>query len=692
MNLEQLLQKALPLVGGEENISRTDQRADSLHITVKDVGVVDLEALRTLDSVASAELNRSRIILKAQDTAKKEEKTNMAKAKKNLDYTKVAQNIIANVGGKENIISVRHCITRVRFKLKDESKADDNVVKNLEGVISVVHGGDEYMTVIGDAVIDVYDAVCAQLGNMAESGSGDETKEKVNPVMKLLNIVVGAVGPCLNFICAGGIIKGLLTVLEMTGLVQAGSGVDALINAAGDAIFFFLPIFLGMNLAKTLKGDQFLGAIIGAILCYPAINGTDLVIFGMTFNYTYTSSFLPVIAVVAVAVPLAKALRKIIPKAVSNFLTPAITLLIVIPLGYTIIGPVVSMVGSLVNTGITALMNTVPLIAGALFGGLYQVMVLFGIHSALTSFSFMSLLEGNPDYIMAIGCTVSFAQIGVVLAMYIKSKDDELKSLALPSFISGIFGVTEPAIYGVTLPRIKMFILSCIGGAVCGAFIMLTNTMMYSFSGLGIFALLGLLNPENPNVLVAALCAVVPFVFSFVIAFVMYNEKAAPPSAAETPVAVETVPAPTPTLIGKIEIEAPVPGKVVPITTVPDETFSTGVLGNGLAVEPSEGKVYAPFDGKCETLFSTLHAMGLMSDSGVSMLIHVGLETVSLDGKPFTPHIKEGDRFHKGQLLLEFDMDQIKAAGFPTITPVLITNEDEVGDVRIENDKIIIGR
>ena len=241
--------------------------------------------------------------------------------------------------------------------------------------------------------------------------------------------------------------------------------------------------------------------------------------------------------------------------------------------------------GSLVNDGITALMNTVPLIAGAVFGGLYQVLVLFGIHSAVTSFSFMNLLEGNPDYIMAIGCTVSFAQCGVVLAMYLKSKDDELKSLALPSFISGLFGVTEPAIYGVTLPRIKMFILSCVGGAVCGAFVMLTDTMMYSFSGLGIFAILGLLAPENPNVIVAVLCAVVPFVFSFAAAFVLYNEKA---SAAAEVQSSGTASASAPTaatqVSGPIVIEAPVPGKVVPITTVPDETFSTGVLGNGFAV------------------------------------------------------------------------------------------------------------
>lgn len=606
-------------------------------------------------------------------------------AKKKLDCNKVAQNILANIGGRENVNGVRHCITRVRFKLKDESKADDNAVKNLEGVISVVHGGGEYMIVIGDAVVDVYNAVCEQLGNVADAGSGEESKEKINPVMKLLNIVVGAVSPCLNYICAGGIIKGLLTLLQMSGIVQSGSGMDTLINAAGDAIFFFLPVFLGMNLAKTLRGDQFLGAVIGAILCYPAINGTDLQILGMTFNYTYTSSFLPVIAIVAVAVPLTKALRKILPKAVSNFLTPAITLLIVIPLGYAIIGPVVGMVGNLANTGITALMNTVPVIAGAVFGGLYQVMVLFGIHSALTSFSFMNLLEGNPDYIMAIGCLVSFSQIGVVLAVYLKTKDDDLKSVALPSFISGIFGVTEPAIYGVTLPRIKMFILSCVGGAVCGAVVMLTDTMMYSFTGLGIFAILGMISPESPRLLVAVLCALIPFVFSFVTAFVLYREA---PATADGISASEEA---QPVLSGSVEIAAPVPGKVIPLERVPDETFSTGVLGNGFAVEPSEGKVYAPFDGECETLADTLHALGLMSKTGVSLLIHVGLETVGLGGKPFKAHVGSGDPIKKGQLLLEFDMDAIKAAGCPTITPVLVTNEDEVGEVRIEADKIVIG-
>lgn len=609
----------------------------------------------------------------------------MAK-KADLDYSKVAQNIIANIGGKENVNSVRHCITRVRFRLKDESKANDETVKNLEGVISVVHGGGEYMTVIGDAVEEVYDAVCAQLGMQNGAGSEKEEGKKANPVMRVLNTIVGAVGPCLNMICAGGIIKGLQTILQMAGLVQSGSGLDILISAMGDAVFFFLPVFLGMNLAKALKGDGFLGALIGAVLCYPTINGVDLELFGQTVNATYTSSFLPVIAVTAVAVPLARWLNRHIPKVVSNFLTPVITLSVVIPVGFALIGPAVNMAGSLVNAGITALLDTVPLLAGIVFSALYQVMVLFGIHSALTSFSFMSLLEGKPDAIMAMSCLVCFAQIGVVLGIYCKSKDEKLKSIALPAFISGIFGITEPAIYGVTLPRIKMFVLSCLSAGITGAIIMLADIKMYSF-GLGVFAILGVVNPENPNFIPPLLAVAVPFAVSFFIAYTLYKDETAAAPAGRVP--ADETPAPA-VVSGRVEIEAPVPGRVVPLSEVPDETFSEGLLGSGFAVRPSEGKVFAPFDGVCETLFDTLHAMGLRSDSGVAVLIHVGLETVSLDGRPFKAHIKSGERMKKGQLLLEFDIDAIQSEGCETITPVLVSNEDEIGEAVIEDNKIII--
>ncbi len=599
----------------------------------------------------------------------------MAKKKK-LDYDEVARNIISNVGGKENVNSLRHCITRVRFRLKDESLANDEVLKNTEGVISIVKGGGEYMVVIGNQVSEVYDAICAQLemadGVNTSADMAADTGRKTNPVMRVLNIIMGAVNPALNMICAGGVLKGILAILGMMGMAT-DSSMYILLNAMGDAVFYFLPVILGFNMAKSLGGDGFLGLVIGTILVYPSINGVDLQLFGMTINATYTSSFLPVILITAVAVPISKVLKKYIPKAVSGFAVPVITLLLVMPVGFGLIGPASSALGNGVNAAITGLMGVAPVVGGVVFAGLYQIMVLFGIHGALTSFSFMNVLSGNPDPIMALSCYCCFAQIGVVGAMYLKSKNENLKSVALPAFISGLFGVTEPAIYGVTLPQVRMFVISCIGAAIGGAYVMATGIVMHSFTGLGIVTILGMVSPENPDFFNAVMSAVVPFVASFLMAFVLYKEEKT--NEKET----------------KTVIKAPVPGNVVSLEKVPDETFSSGMLGHGFAIEPSEGKVFAPFDGTCDMVFDTLHAMGLTSDTGVSILIHVGLETVGLEGKPFKAHVKNGEKITKGQLLLEFDMEQIKAAGLSTITPVLVTNEDEVGEPVIENETMVIG-
>ena len=607
-------------------------------------------------------------------------------AKKKLDYDALAKSIVSLVGGKENVNSVRHCITRCRFRLKDESRADDEALKALNGVVSVVKGGGEYMVVIGNEVEDVYNAVCKTLGmadGVSADAGGNAAEEKKNPLMRVLNIVMGAVAPALNMICAGGVVKGILSILSATGLLTETSGLYMVLNATGDAVFTFLPIVLGYNLAKTLKGDGFLGLIIGAILCYPGLQGVTTTLFGIETTISYTTSFLPVVLVTAVAVPLSKWIKGWAPKAIAGFFVPTLTLLIVMPLGFAFIGPAATAMGNVVNNFITLLMNTVPLLAGAVFGGLYQVLVLFGIHQAVTSFSFMNILSGNPDYIMAIGCLVSFSQIGVVLAMYLKTKDDNLKGVALPAFLSGIFGVTEPAIYGVTLPHIQMFVLSCIGGAVVGVYCMATQTIMYHFTGLGVMTLMGLLNENASNVIFVIGGAVVPFVFSFVTASLLFKDKKAGAEISES-IQEEAEPILKTTLIS-----SPVPGKIIPIEEVPDETFSAGLLGQGFAVEPSEGKVYAPFDGVCEQVFETLHAMNLVSDSGAEVLIHVGLETVSLNGEPFKAHVKSGERIQKGQLLLEFDMDKIRERGCPTVVPVLVTNADDFTSVSMKDGVLV---
>ncbi len=681
MNNE-VIEKAL---GGSKNIMKRMEKEGLVQYMVKDPSLIDKTQLENALSGSQIQIERNRIRISQtarQPLDRKEEQTVPIMAKKERKYEQLSKDIIEKVGGKANIKSLRHCITRVRFVLKDESIADDKALENMEGVISVVKKGGEYMVVIGTHVEAVYDEIIRQLGDLEETNEkSEETGEKKNVFMRCLNSVMAAVAPALNLICAGGVIKGILAIAGMFGLA-ADSGVYMLLNAMGDGIFYFLPVFLGFNMAKNMGIPGLMGALIGCTMLYPTINGVDINLFGYVMNASYTSSFLPVVLVTACAVPVYKWLDERIPSVVKGFLVPTLTMLLIFPIGFALIGPAANWAGNQVNTIITALMNTVPLIGGALFAGLYQVLVLFGIHSAVTSFSFMNVLSGNPDVIMALSCYASFAQIGVVLAMYLKSKDQKVKSVALPAFISGIFGVTEPAIYGVTLPDFKMFVISCIGAAIGGAVIMMTNTIMYSFTGLGVVTLIGMLNPEAPDIFSVILCAIVPFVASFIMAWVAYK-----PSAAQNK--TETAPKADAKKEATV-IEPVMSGKIIPLSEVNDPTFSAGLLGHGFAIEPDDGKIYAPFDGEVMMVFGTRHAIGLKSESGAEVLIHCGLETVNLEGKPFTVHVQAGDKVKKGQLLMEADLNMIKEAGLQTVTPVIVTNESEVGQALFENNRLVI--
>lgn len=664
-------------IGNALNITKCIQKESTLLYSVKDQALINESELLSIEEIDFIEVNQNR--LKVIFKQENKENVNMTKIKK--EFTTLAKTIVANVGGKENIRGLRHCITRVRFRLVDENKANDEVLNHTDGIISIVKGGGEYMVVIGNYVGEVYEAVCKELG-ISENGIVSSMKDtshdtKINPLMKVLNVVMGAVSPALDLICAGGVIKGILAILSMIGMAS-DSGIYMLLNAMGDAIFYFLPLYLGYNMAKNQGGEGFLGLLIGCILVYPAINGVDINLFGYVVNATYTSSFLPVILIVAIAVPVSKFIKQHVPVIVSGFLVPVLTILLVFPIGFAFVGPFANFVGGGINNIITSLMNISPIIGGMVFAGLYQVMVLFGIHSALTSFSFMNVLSGNPDPIMALSCYVCFAQIGVVLAMYIKSKDMKVKSVALPAFISGVFGITEPAIYGVTLPHIKMFVISCIGAAIGGAYIMATGITMYSFTGLGIVTILGMVTPNNPDFFNAIMSAIVPFIVSFILAFLLYKENKKTNSKDVG--------------MDKETIEAPVKGNIISLTEVDDETFSSRMMGQGIAIEPEEGKVYAPFDGVCVMLFETLHAIGLKSKSGVELLIHVGINTVELEGKPFTAYIKSGESVTKGQLLLDFDIHAIREAGLSVVTPVIVTNEKNIGTVRIIENTIIVER
>ncbi|MDZ5757071.1 beta-glucoside-specific PTS transporter subunit IIABC [Carnobacterium maltaromaticum] len=590
------------------------------------------------------------------------------------NYNELAKIIIDNVGGKENIISVIHCVTRLRFQLADESKVNDEVLKNTDGVVTVMRSGGQYQVVIGTHVPDVYKVVC-ELAGISNENKPPENTKKMTFMEKFFDIVSGIMLPSIALLSASGIIKGLNILLELTGLYSVESSIYVLFNSIGDAIFYFFPIILGYNTAKKVRMNPYLGMVIGAVLCHPAINGVDMNFWGYKMNITYTSSMLPVILIVLLAAPLEKFLIEKLPKSIKSFTAPMLVLMIAIPIGYILVGPLANAIGGILGNGINALFLLSPVLAGIIIGAFWQVFVLFGVHIVLMMPSIMNIMAGEPDMFMAIVKIVSFAQIAVVLAILFKTKDKKLREISIPAFISGIFGVTEPAIYGVTLPRLKMFIISCIGGGVAGGIVGLLNVKVYTMGGMGIFALPGNIDPaaNNFNNLINTLIAiVVSSAVAFLLAFILFKDD-----KIEEEIEEEILTDMTPTEI----LSSPLKGIIVPLSTLSDDAFAQEVMGKGIAIDPSEGKLYSPCDGTIMTVFPTKHAIGIISDQGSEILIHIGVDTVRLEGKYFDTKIQSGQKVKKGELLAIFDSDAIRQAGYSLETPIIITNTKDYSDI-----------
>lgn len=516
-----VLAQLLPLVGGETNVVSTTRRGSRISMMLKDESLADPAALAALPFAASVRLQNGRLRLELTEQAYEgREKENWLMASK---YDGLARIIIQNVGGKSNIISVAHCITRLRFKLKDESKANKEVLESTDGVIKVMQAGGQYQVVIGNQVNDVYDAVL-EVGHLTAAGAVDEDGNAVeednagggkkSPVSMLIDVISGTLQPTLGVLAATGIIKGLLALFDFIGLIPSTSGTYQVWYAVADGFFYFLPIILGYTAAKKFKINEFIGMAIGIALCYPAmVNSTAGEVLGTVFGGTafemsyyqtflgipvimpasgYTSSVVPIILAVAIAAPIEHWLKKVIPDVIKLFVVPFVTLVIMVPLTYLVIGPVASILCSILSLVFNAIYN-IPvvggIIGGILIGAFWQVLVIFGLHWGLVPLAMINYgLMGYDTFLSPYFC-VSFAQTFVVLAIILKTKNEKTKKVAIPAFISGIFGVTEPAIYGVTLPKKKPFIYSCIAGAIGGAFTGFMNTRSYSIGGLGLFGL-----------------------------------------------------------------------------------------------------------------------------------------------------------------------------------------------------------
>lgn len=584
---------------------------------------------------------------------------------------KLAKDIIKNVGGKENVLSLTHCVTRLRFQLKDEGKANTDVLKNMDGVVTVMQTAGQYQVVIGNHVPDVFKDVCEVAGISGGEGSGEKVKRKFSEAA--LDIISGIFMPSIGILCASGILKGVNIILDMAGLIPAASGLGQILAGAADAMFWFFPIILGFNAFKKLGGNPYLGMTLGAALCYPALQGVNLNVLGFNVNATYTSTMLPILVMSFIAVPMEKWLNKVVPDVVKTFVVPAVVLFVCVPVGFCLIGPAANEVGAIINNVIQGAYGFSPIVAGILLGFLWQLLVMVGCHVLVVLPMMMGLMAGEPQPLMAVVAFPSFVQTGAVFAIWLKSKNKKLKTIALPAWISGIFGVTEPAIYGVTLPNGKQFILTCVGAGVIGGLSVLLGVSQFTMGGMGVFALPAMIDPANGSgsIISAVIVAVAAIVIGFIIAFVTYKDKKEAVIENKEEKLVK----------GREVICSPINGNVLPLSEAKDDAFAQGLLGNGVAIDPADGKVVSPVDGTVMTLFPTKHAIGLVSDNGAEILIHLGMDTVKLDGKYFEAHVKQGDKVKKGDVLVTCDVEAIKAEGYSMITPVIVTNTADYLDV-----------
>lgn len=612
-------------------------------------------------------------------------------------YHELAKKIVKNVGGKENILGLVHCITRLRFTLKDEGKAKDDVLKAMEGVVTVMKSGGQYQVVIGNHVPEVFEDVMALIDLKEENSTKVEQKQE-----KLLNraidVVSGIFQPILGIMAACGMLKGFNTLFVALGLYSAECGGYLIINAAGDALFTFLPLFLGYTAAKKFGLKPMLGLAIGAAMCYPGIQAGTLSaeleplynlldktmfaspvyidFFGIPIvSVDYTGTVIPVILAVWFASKCEKFFQKLIPDLVKFFFVPMLTLLVTLPVSVVFLGPIATFASTLISEFTLAIRSFSPLLAGGIVGLTWQILVIFGIHWGFIPVYINNVMTLGYDNVMMPFFACTFATSAVVLAIFFKTKDKKLKEMAIPNFISGIFGVTEPAIYGILLPLKKPFILSCIAGGIGGAFYGHFNFRKFILGGMGIFELPNMMNPDGTmgNIMVAFAGIAISMVVGFTLTMLFYKDK-------EETKSIETK-------AKKITLASPLKGTVIKLSDVKDEAFSSGALGKGIAIEPEEGVLYAPADGTISALFPTGHAIGLTTETGLELLMHVGMDTVQLDGKGFQAFVETGEMVKQGQKLLEFDRKRISEAGYSLVTPILVTNTEDFEMVELVEEK-----
>lgn len=597
-----------------------------------------------------------------------------------MNYENLAKQILKNVGGQENVSNLTHCATRLRFNLKNVSKANTEEIKQIKGVMGVVDKGGQYQVIIGNDVNHVYKEIMkiANIEGNSESKEVDDRK----PMAKVIDTITGIFTPILPAITAAGMMKAVLALLTAFKLISTDSQSYQIFNFMADAAFYFLPIFLANSAAKKFKCNPYLAMMLGGMLLHPTFvtmvnaakeTGEPLAVFGLPITLaSYSSSVLPIILGVWFMSYVEPIADKISPKAIKFFTKPLITAVVSGIVILVVIGPIGYIVSDKVGLGIKTLESYASWLVPTLLGGLTPLLVMTGTHYGLIPIGINNRMTMGYDTIIYPGMLASnVSQGGAALAVAIKSKNKEIKQLASSAGITAVCGITEPALYGVNLRFKTPLYASMIGGAAGGLFLGLFRVSNYSGGSPGFLTLPSYIGGESMmNFVYACIGAVISVVVSFVAGLILYKDKV---EAIEDEnleeVAVDKAP-----LMNKITISSPLNGQIIPLNEVNDETFASEMMGKGIAINPTEGKVVSPINGTVQMIFKTKHAIGLKSEDGAEILIHIGMDTVQLDGKHFTAHVKDGDKVKVGDTLVEFDIDAIKKEGYELVTPVIITN------------------
>lgn len=623
-----------------------------------------------------------------------------------LDYRKAAQGVLDNIGGASNVASAAHCATRLRLVINDNSKVNTAAIENVEGVKGCFEASGQLQIIFGTGTVNkVFDEFIAISG--VEAGTKESAKEaaaqKQNPFFRAIKTLGDVFVPIIPAIVASGLLNGLLGGLSNAIPSLQNSSYYNMINLMAGAALSMLPILIAISAAKKFGGNPYLAAVIGFVMIHPnLINAWSVAtmdaakipvwnVFGLTIQQTgYQGHVIPVIIAILFMSTLEKWLHKHVPEILDLFVTPLVTVLVTGILTMTIIGPVFKVVEDWILIGARTIITLPFGVGGLLIGFFYAFTVVAGFHHMYNMIEAQMVSQNPPANIwMPVATAANVGQGAAAMAVAFKTKNEKTKSMALPASLSAFLGITEPAIFGVNIRYRKPFIAGCCGGAVGG---MLASLFGIKATAYGITGLFGFLITTDFWLQYAIVMAV-SFVVAFAVSYISYKDET--PAQAAPVVEKAEIPAgqkPAETTEEPVKegadgqekkVYAPINGEAIPSAQVDDPTFASEALGKGLAIIPSEGKVYAPFDGTVEMLFDTKHAVAVTSDDGVEVLIHVGVDTVNLKGEGYTAHTATGEKVKKGQLLLEFDMDRIKKAGYQTVTPVIVTNSDEYKNVQV---------